>query len=42
MEDCMIRMRRMELRQDKKEREERRNNVVVRGLGLREWRRRRR
>ena len=34
MEECRPRLRRMELRQDKKEREERRNNVVVRGMEI--------
>ena len=32
-EECMLRLRRMEIRQDKKEREERRSNVVVTGVG---------
>ena len=42
LEDCWVRMRKIELKQDKKERMESRNNVVVRGLGRRKWRKRRR
>ena len=33
-EDCRQRLRRLELRQDKKKREEGRNNVVIRGLEI--------
>ena len=32
MEECRLRLRRLELKEDKKEREERRNNVVIRGV----------